>query len=60
MMLRTKSAYTALQFCFRQNIPVERIQKRQGWYYVPEKGQKFQTTMENRKLRPFEEQGHCK
>lgn len=59
-MMRTKSSQIALQFCIRQNIPTCNIQKKQGWFYVPEKGQKFPTTMENRKLRSFEEQGHCK
>lgn len=59
-MLRTKKRSQAIALCERQNLPASAIEQKHGWFYVPEKGQKFPTSMENRKMRRFEEQAHCK
>ena len=59
-MLRTRKLIQAIAICERQNIPSTAIEQKQGWFYIPEKGQKFPSSMENRKMRPFEEQAHCR
>lgn len=58
--MRTRKLKSAQEYATRQNIPFSCITKRDGWFYIPNKGQKFPTSLENRKLRSFEEQGHCK
>lgn len=52
--MRTKSLKMAIDYCARNGMNMAMAVEREGWIYLPDKAEKFPTSMQRRKTRDFE------
>lgn len=52
--MRTKSLSMAIDYCARNGFNMSMAVEREGWIYLPDKAEKFPTSMARRKARDFE------
>ena len=52
--MRTKSLRMAIDYCARNGMNMSVAVEKEGWIYLPDKAEKFPTSMQHRKTRDFE------